>query len=174
MTQGDTRHFCNTVESKSARSRNWFFTLNNYTALEIKEICKIDCKYVFQEEKGEKGTPHLQGCLMFENAKSFRVIKKLLKRAHIERVKNKLASIRYCAKVETRVGNVYTNLDNLEELLHSSTRKIEEKKMTREEMYEHAMREMKNVDLSGWEDPYVDMLPSMSTEEWNYLAGIKD
>lgn len=142
MTQEDTSHFCNTIESKSARSRNWFFTLNNYTAEDVRKLERVKADYVFQEEKGKQGTPHLQGTLMYKNAVSFSTIKKLLPRAHIERVKNKLASIRYCAKTETRVGDVYTNLDNLEQLLHSNTQKMVKKKMSPDEMRQEAMSKM--------------------------------
>lgn len=147
----DTDHFCNTVESKSARSRNWFFTLNNYTADDIKCLTEVkgnEYQYVFQEEKGESGTPHLQGILMFKNARSFKSVKKLLKRAHLERVKNRLAAIRYCAKPETRIGNTYTNLDNLDTLLHSDTKKIEQKKMSQDEMRKHAIDNMEIPDMS--------------------------
>lgn len=174
----DTKHFCNTVESKSARSRNWFFTLNNYTADDIKSITEVkgnDYEFVFQEEKGESGTPHLQGVLMFKNARSFSSVKKLLRRAHLERVKNRLASIRYCTKTETRIGEVYTNLSNLDNLLHSDTKVFEKKKMTPDEMKDHAMKAFEEHLKSGILDngpdlggAFLDPRLMMSQEELEY------
>lgn len=93
------------------KSRNWIFTLNNYMDSEIKKITEIQCLYIFQEETGELGTPHLQGTLMFRNAMQFNTIKKLLPRARIDRCDNKIASIRYCSKNDTRTGKIYSNFD---------------------------------------------------------------
>lgn len=102
---------CNT-SIESSRSRNWCFTLNNYTNVDIGDIQAIDCKYVFQEEMGESKTPHLQGVLMFKDAKSFSKIKKMIPRAHWEKCKSKIASIKYCSKEDSRNGEIYSNLEN--------------------------------------------------------------
>ena len=93
------------------RIRNWFLTINNYTQEDIDIIISINCNYVFQEEQGESGTKHLQCVLMFKNARTFTSIKKLLPRAHIEICKNVNDSIRYCCKSETRIGEIYSNID---------------------------------------------------------------
>jgi len=54
------------------RSRNWCFTLNNWTEKEEKEIQEWDSKYlVFGKEKGESGTPHLQGYVEWAGARKF-------------------------------------------------------------------------------------------------------
>lgn len=92
------------------RARNWFFTLNNYEQKDIDHIISLDCNYVFQEEQGESGTKHLQGVLMYKNARSFTSIKKILPRAHIEVCKDVKSSIRYCCKSETRVGNIFSSI----------------------------------------------------------------
>ena len=58
-------------QKQGAPAKGWFFTLNNYTEedltkiLEFLESGKVD-KYAMQEEKGEEGTPHLQGQLMLK------------------------------------------------------------------------------------------------------------
>ena len=48
-------------------SLNWCFTVNNYNSEDIQMFLKSDSsivpKFVFQEETGESGTPHLQGYL---------------------------------------------------------------------------------------------------------------
>jgi len=42
------------------RSRNFVFTLNNYTTEEVELVKEWDCKYlIFGKEIGESGTPHL-------------------------------------------------------------------------------------------------------------------
>lgn len=62
-----------------SRKYSWCFTLNNYTEAEVEELKEVEPKYlVFGKEVGEKGTPHLQCFILFENAKSFNAVKKLL------------------------------------------------------------------------------------------------
>lgn len=82
-----------------SRSRSWVFTLNNYTELEEKEVQDWDCQYlVYGREKGESGTPHLQGYVRFETLKGMPGMKKLQSRAHWEVTKNNAAAIKYCKK----------------------------------------------------------------------------
>lgn len=120
-----------------SRNRNYCFTLNNYIAEDIDTITQAfsdkKAKYIFQEETGKEGTPHLQGSVFFENAMSFNKIKKILPKAHIEICKNKMASINYCQKGETRTGEIYTNMDIKDEFKNKETPKplsqrIEEEK----------------------------------------------
>lgn len=82
------------------RSRGWCFTLNNHTAEERRAVRHIDCNYIiYGKEVGDKGTPHLQGYLQFQNKKSFLQIKKLLPRAHLENTRGSIKSnVRYCSK----------------------------------------------------------------------------
>jgi len=63
MCQGDgnTRHPPNAA-------LHWCFTLNNYIEEDIKDICAKDIelkRYIFQEEIGENGTPHV---VIFSNS----------------------------------------------------------------------------------------------------------
>jgi len=83
-----------------ARSRNFCFTLNNYTPEEEEEVKNWECKYlIFGKEQGESGTPHLQGYISFQLQKTLSALKKLQGRAHweIARGSPKQASD-YCAK----------------------------------------------------------------------------
>lgn len=86
-----------------SRNRNWCFTINNYTADEI-EACK-QLKYTYiiiGDEKGENGTPHLQGYVEFADAHSMSAIKKTLSRAHLEISKgNAEHNKAYCSKEKT-------------------------------------------------------------------------
>ncbi len=95
-----------------SRSRNWVFTLNNYTSNDINMICTNDYKYVFQKEIGEKGVKHLQGALFYENGRSFAAMKKDFPRMHIEICKKKDRAILYCTKLDTREYGTfpYTNM----------------------------------------------------------------
>lgn len=76
--------------STTQRHRNYCFTLNNYTEEEItqlqeKELKDIKYLIVGQEIAPETGTPHLQGFVIWRNAKTMKAsIKCLPKRAHIE------------------------------------------------------------------------------------------
>ncbi len=103
------------------RKRNWFFTLNNYTPEDIVDIPKWfeaqKTLWVFQEEIGDNGTPHLQGCVMFNNAKKLTEMKRGIPRAHWEVCRNKKAAVAYCTKVATRAGEIYTNMPNIRPLI---------------------------------------------------------
>ncbi|AMH87740.1 replication-associated protein [Pacific flying fox faeces associated circular DNA virus-4] len=83
------------------RSRNFCFTLNNYTESDTEAVKAIDCKYmVVGFEVGEKGTPHHQGYIRFENARSLgATIKQLPGKPHVEVAKgNASQNIAYCTK----------------------------------------------------------------------------
>lgn len=102
---------CNTEvrgPSPNSRARCWFGTLNNYTEEEfnyLEEWLKIDAiDYAFQEEIGENGTPHIQFCMKFKNARYFNSMKKKLPKAHFEVCKNWAASRSYCLKDDTHNG----------------------------------------------------------------------
>lgn len=83
------------------RSRAFCFTLNNYTDQEQKDIQEIPCRYIiYGREKGEvEATPHLQGYLYFENARSLTAVSKLIPRGHIEVARGDATSnYNYCTK----------------------------------------------------------------------------
>lgn len=84
----------------STRSRAYVYTLNNFTFEETLYYQAIPCKFhVYGEEKGEKGTPHLQGYIYFENARYFNSVCKLLKRAHVAVARGDAQqNVDYCLK----------------------------------------------------------------------------
>ena len=114
----------------NVRSRDWCFTLNNYTDDEVSKINEMEiiCAYlVYGKEVGEKGTPHLQGYIYFSNAKTFSKMKKLFpERTHLEKTSGtpKQASD-YCKKDGEFIeyGNLpdkqgkRTDLDDVKEIL---------------------------------------------------------
>lgn len=87
----------------NSRARNWVFTWNNPGEGSKEEVLNIDCRYViFQLEKGESGTPHYQGTIVFNNTKRFSAVKNLLPHCHIEPCASLSDSIEYCSKEEGR------------------------------------------------------------------------
>lgn len=83
-----------------SRNRNWCFTINNYTSEEFAACCELKCQYiVIGDEKGENGTPHLQGYVEFHEAHTLSAIKKHMPRAHLEIAKgNAEHNKAYCTK----------------------------------------------------------------------------
>lgn len=96
------------------RSRAWCFTINNFTEEDVHIIT-----HQIQLAKGgiaEKehcldgeGTPHIQGYIYFENARTFEQVKRIIgERAHIEPSKgNPKQNFDYCSKE----GHVFVQKD---------------------------------------------------------------
>ena len=91
-------------------SKHWCFTLNNYNCQDIdmftSSLSSIVPKFIFQEETGENGTPHLQGYLCFTTKKRPKSVFDTNK-IHWEKCKSITASISYCQKGDTRTGAIY-------------------------------------------------------------------
>jgi len=83
-----------------AKSKNWCFTLNNYTEADEKDISLWECKGVaYAHEIGDSGTPHLQGYVCFKNQVRLATCKELNNRAHWEIMKGTLTdNQKYCSK----------------------------------------------------------------------------
>lgn len=87
------------------RFRNFCFTLNNYTneeLIQLQEKGLKEVKYIIvgQEIAPETGTPHLQGFVIWRNAKTLKAsIKCMPKRSHIEICKGTpYENFLYCKK----------------------------------------------------------------------------
>lgn len=84
------------------KSRGYVFTLNNYTEndlVEVQALAETARYLIFGREVGESGTPHLQGFVYYSNARSWRSVKKYLKRAHIKNARGSpQQNIDYCSK----------------------------------------------------------------------------
>lgn len=68
-------------------SKNWCFTLNNFTENELETIRKLDgiAYLVIGKERGNEGTPHLQGYLSLDTRRTMQWIKKATSnRMHLE------------------------------------------------------------------------------------------
>ena len=90
--------------SQISPAKNWVFTLNNYTEMEINYIVPLLKEYAsiafYSKEYGtECGTPHLQGYIRFKTKRRPKAVFKELDRIHYEKAKADLeANIAYCSK----------------------------------------------------------------------------
>ncbi len=108
------RRVGNTKNSSYNKTRNWCFTLNNYSKIELEQLYNLKNlknlkQYCFQEEKGENKIPHLQGVLAYKNAICFNSMKKLSPRANWSQCEDLKKSLAYCCKERTRCGHTYTH-----------------------------------------------------------------
>lgn len=72
-------------------SKNWVFTLNNYTDKDLEELASWPVRYLkFGKEVGELGTPHLQGYVVMHQVCRLTRLKKMCARAHWEQMKGRL------------------------------------------------------------------------------------
>jgi len=85
------------------RSRGWVFTINNYTE-DDENNCfdlHLSCVYmVVGKERGERrDTPHLQGFVYFQSARTFSAVRDKLPRAHISVMRGTVdQAADYCMK----------------------------------------------------------------------------
>ncbi len=104
---GNTNH----KRKRPSQLYQWFFTLNNWEPRDILHLKmrfnKMTKWWIFEEETGEEGTPHLQGNISLKVKLRHSSIRKWDKRIHWEPTRNVDASIDYCMK-ETKI---YTNID---------------------------------------------------------------
>lgn len=90
----------------------WCFTYNNppLERLErLERVFQVECDwYVFQEEIGAEGTPHLQGTIKLKQRKRLSQLKPMIDpKVHWEPTKSVNASIEYCSKEASRTGKIY-------------------------------------------------------------------
>lgn len=86
---------------KMSKFRNWVFTINNWVDEDCLRLGKVVCKYLIGGfEVGEKGTPHIQGYVEFENPICLNGVKKrICPKGHFESRKGSAEqAIKYCKK----------------------------------------------------------------------------
>jgi len=91
---------------------DYVFTLNNYNDTMIsavKRFAEAECTYlVYQHERGESGTPHLQGFFRFQSRRSFSAVLARLKQGglrgiHLEPRRGTIAqAVEYCTRESKR------------------------------------------------------------------------
>lgn len=88
--------------------KHWCITINNPT--ETDKIVQKDVKYaIWQLEKGENGTTHIQAYVELAKKKKLSCLKKIWPKAHLENTRDIEASIKYCQKQETRIEGPWTH-----------------------------------------------------------------
>ena len=94
--------------SRDLQYKYWSFTWNNFemeTVETVETILRGECIwYIFQEEVGESGTPHLQGTLYLKDKQRLGQLKCWCRQIHWEATRSVKASIAYCLKEDTRTG----------------------------------------------------------------------
>lgn len=101
-----------------SQAKHWCFTINNYTQDEIDHLRGLyeasaeekKIRYlVFQQEKGENETPHLQGYISYSKRYRLGPVKEMVgNRAHLEVSRGTPTQNRdYCTKEDTRVENTH-------------------------------------------------------------------
>ncbi len=86
------------------KSRNWCFTLNNWTEAEVKVIDDFHQAHplmyiIYGKEVGEEGTPHLQGFIHLKTPQAISYLKKFIPRGHFLKAKGTPEeNIIYCSK----------------------------------------------------------------------------
>lgn len=90
----------------AAQSPNWMFTLNNPRPTDDPTKWP-DFRYlVYQGEKGENGTNHYQGYVIFKKRMTLTAVRKACPRCHWEiRKGTHQQAIDYCTKAESRVSD---------------------------------------------------------------------
>lgn len=69
-----------------SRLSNFVFTVNHYDDNDIEKIKSLSYRYlIYGREKGESGTPHLQGYCELTKQTSFSTVKRCIPKAHIEK-----------------------------------------------------------------------------------------
>lgn len=98
--------------TRARRARSWCFTINNHkddTGDTLDQAFRDNNakRWVFQEEVAPTtNTPHLQGCVMFANARTFNSLKNSIfpKEVHLEITRGTWKSnVAYCSKASSRV-----------------------------------------------------------------------
>lgn len=109
--EGNTESSLSTKPLQTSQLLHHFFTWNNYKDNSIEILCNlfnhIAYDFVFQEEVGESGTPHLQGVVSLKKRMRWREFGLPLN-IHWEKVKCVDASYEYCSRPNKRFGKCYS------------------------------------------------------------------
>lgn len=110
------------TKTPSKGHRKWVFTLNNPVPEEKEKLLKNFNVWVCQLEKGESGTPHIQGFVELKHQKTLRAMKKYNPRVHWEPMHGtQISNIAYCTKMQGRLDGPWSKGVQLPEELDTIT-----------------------------------------------------
>lgn len=156
-----------TPEDSAKKSCYWSITINNPTEDDLirweglkgeKWVKKV----MGQLEKGENGTPHIQGMLNTDSVR-FSQIKRALPRAHIEVARKPAALAQYVQKEDTRLAplqttQVATQADIQRECLELALADYRREKLsnnfTKDEFYDWMV--LHNIQYKAWSEALLD------------------
>lgn len=97
--------------TKPLRARKWCITLNNWSVSEYEHIkhtfLEKGFDYIIGKEVGESKTPHLQIYIESKNATTFKSIKNICNRFHIEKARGtRSQNVAYCSKDNDFITNI--------------------------------------------------------------------
>lgn len=149
------------ITPSKCKATSWIITLNNPTADELIGWENVKQNHFVKEavgqiEKGEEGTPHIQGYLRTDSVR-FSQIKKLFPRAHIEVAKNAIATKQYCQKTDTRVEKLVTT--ELNTSIHQA-------------VYEETINWWRHNKLSTEENGNFTARDEVKSREWAISVGL--
>lgn len=108
-------------------ARNWCFTLNNPTTTTLPFDDSVQYA-VWQKERGENGTEHLQGYVEFKKVRKLGGLKKLFPTAHFEiRRGSQTQAIEYCKKEDTRIEGPWEYGERKEQGKRNDLAEVKEK-----------------------------------------------
>lgn len=98
----------------SGRARRWCFTLNNFTDDELSHIRGLEPSsqlrfLICGRERGQSGTPHLQGYIELKSPTRLNAVKSLLgsDRLHLEQARGTADdNVKYCSKDNDIIANI--------------------------------------------------------------------
>lgn len=134
----------NPPPSRDSKSRTWCFTVNNYDQsiidLVVSTVSKNTVlKYIYGFERGDQGTPHIQGYIRFKNQVRFSTVKRKLPTAHWEVAKGTDDdNYVYCSKE----GDFRTNY---------------RKEVTQDDLKQMVLKEYDGVTWKPWQKDMLEM-----------------
>lgn len=132
----------------TARASCWSITINNPTEDDRHRLAEPPdwVKEVhFQDEIGEEGTLHIQGCLVTAQCR-FSKVKAYMPRAHIEVARSKQALLKYVKKTDTAVEGTQQVVEGSYVSMNKALMMIAGKAQNLTEWFLAADRSMKDVE----------------------------
>lgn len=146
------------TEYLGAPKASWIYVRNNYDEKDQQLLRDLECSVnVFGREKGEKGTPHLQGFITFRKPYRFKGLQKVLQGWHIQPAISAEKAFNYCLKEldyeikDTRCQGRRSELEGPAEMIKSKKR-MREVAQTYPEVYIKHHRGFKALQAELMED----------------------